>query len=220
MWYCGANSPVFRCLSSGLGYDPGDQLGKVIPQFPAAAICHLISKSQPITSTKSNPTLAFILIVLGTCSHAYFLPRIHRIRDTRLSWIMWIVPGCCSFFLVICIIIDFALLAQLKNDKALEGPSVGSGNGVTASSTPGNATVNATNTTNVASGPNNATNPVSVFTSYTATGSVPVGIPPSSNPSGPPPGVPQKLSLRALSNNLSESIPPEAVVTAGGAFYL
>ena len=145
-------------------------------------------------------------------THAYFLPRLHVIRETRLSWAMWIVPAACCLLLLIGVIIDFALLAQLKTDKVLLNDSTVPKDGMQDAPVDSQA-MNPSHS--VLSDP---TTVVSSYRPHATVSSIS-----SAGGSPLPSGVPQKLSLRAIANDSVDANPntiSKPGVSAEGALYL
>ena len=199
-----------RCLR-GLGYQPGDQLGKIVSRFPGVGVFYLISKVHPLPAGRPNtPLPALLFLILGTITHVYFLPRLHLIRDTRLSWIMLIVPAGCSLLLLICVIINFALVAQLRNDPIFQSGLPNDGDV--------SPQIEATNPLSTAPSSTNAPIP----SSYISDAPVSNNPPPSELL---PSGTPRKLSLRALTSSTgldasTSSTSLTAEVSAQGVSYL
>lgn len=115
---------------------------------------------------------------------------------------MWIVPAGCSLFLFICVIINFALLAQLEDDPIFQHPSGLSNDMDVSTHTDG------TNTTSASPGSLDAPTPNN---------------PPPSNVI--PSGIPRKLSLRALTGSTGFEPSTSATslpvgVSTQGALYL
>lgn len=73
---------------------------------------------------RTNTSLpAFFVILLSIGSQIYLLPKLHEIRDTLAARFLWVAPAFSALLLGICIIMDFALLAQLKSDPIVQQPA-------------------------------------------------------------------------------------------------
>ncbi|KAJ9113026.1 hypothetical protein QFC22_006122 [Naganishia vaughanmartiniae] len=92
---------------SGLGYQTGPKFGGVIPRFAAAGVWHFV---------------VFWLLIIATVIHFFRLKSLHKDREkgTRWTCLIWAIPAFSAFLLLLCIVVDWALISALQKDGILK----------------------------------------------------------------------------------------------------